>query len=190
MKIIKCNLIISIMVVLIILMGVSCHYYRAGEKSISDNTESSMNFISENNSLIWVNNNIEFSTYDIARAQARVPFTIILPAYLPDTKQRLPIIHGPLDCSSNNGICEIRLTYAVLSGGLILISEGQYPANSKLPEIQGREWVDIAGTQVLKDKSNTVFNFDSGGLGFWVYTENVPGDESIKVVESIIKQIK
>jgi len=183
-----CSLIFCPLIVFIILVNISCGYPHAGEKTISENIDSNMNFISENNSLLWVDNNFEFSTNDIVRAQARVPFTIILPTYLPYTKQRFPVINGPINCPGNTDMCEIRLTYAVSSGGLIVIGEWQYP--SEIPEVQGREYVDIAGTQVLKDKNNTTFNFNSGGLGFNVYTKNVPGDEALKVVESIIKQTK
>jgi hypothetical protein len=131
----------------------------------------------------------QFTTNDLTRAQEHVPFTIVIPTYLPSTNQRLPDISGPLITSGGKRIW-IRVTYSVLPKGIIVITEGKYAPGSTIPEVEGREYVDIGGTQVLKDKNNTVFNFRSSDYGFALSAYDVPGEETLKVVESMIKQIK
>lgn len=131
-----------------------------------------------------------FGTNDIARAQNHVPFTIVVPKYLPNTEQHLPTIDGPLDPSDNTSF-RIRMTYGVPPNGLIVVTEYTYPHISARPIASPTlEQVEIAGKQVMKSKDNMLFIFEARNVSFIVQSREVPGEEARKVAESIIQQIK
>lgn len=132
-----------------------------------------------------------FNTNDLARAQVHVPFTIVLPTYVPE-KNRGPDIQGPLD-SSGGAKNQITINYSVQYMGLIMIDESQnVSSNNDLtkndPDL---ERLEINGTEVIRDKVDNTFRFATGGVSVYVYTQNLPGgkfsdDELLKVVQSMV----
>jgi hypothetical protein len=137
----------------------------------------------------WVGVESIFFTNDLTRAQEYIPFTIIVPTYVPNTIKQLPMINGPLKCLSN-ARNEIYIVYAVAPRGWIRITEGKYSSNTSQKKAVGDEIVEIAGKPVMKDGNGSVFTYSSENLSFSISYDNIPGDEAYKVVESMMKQVK
>jgi hypothetical protein len=153
--------------------------------------------------IYWCETEEWFYTTDLARAQDRVPFPIVLPSYIPAKGKGIPrpSISGPLITGSDNET-EISISYSIDLGDetehSIFIIESNYPhAHYSMgdPESDPNlELIEIGGKQVVKsepaDPSGSVFLFDfnSESIYFTVGLCNFPADEAMKIVESIVKQ--
>ena len=145
----------------------------------------------------WVEKDGWFYTNDLARAQDKVPFTIILPSYIPGTEKGQPaqLIEGPLVQSDNTA--EVTIGYEIHVYGPapsdIRVTETSW--QSWHPERQGlrTSLIDIDDKQVTKTEIDqpsglaTLFGFNLNDIYFFVEIHNLSPDEAMKIVESIIK---
>ncbi len=152
----------------------------------------------------WATENGVFYTKDFDRAQKEIPFLIILPDYFPSKQEEmlLPDIKGPLRESQINGEIEIEIRYTLQPGlkdsGLIRIFETNLNFTLGDPELNPRlEVISIRNNQVLKIEQGDLglgpgiwFSFNSNNIYFVVEIYNLPTEEAIKIVESMIKQIE
>jgi hypothetical protein len=142
-----------------------------------------------------------FHTSNLGRAQQEIPFTIILPTYLPDNldpDSPYEII-GPVEGSTENENVEVRISYR--SGGYRIIEifeNSQTIIMLPTPELNPI-YHDIAGIQVLQQETHLYgetiteglsFNWNQGVFTFSVVVFSYSQDEAIKIVESMIEQIE
>ena len=151
-------------------------------------------------SLYWIEVQGRFSTNDLAKAQAEIPFNIVLPTYIPDERKDflLPHIEGPLYVSSNDNI-EIIIRYPLYLGNDIpshvFITERNSHISLGDPEVNPQlELIEIDGKSVTKTRDDwgsgygAYFSFSSNNIYFIVETLNLPTEEAMKVVKSLIQQ--
>jgi len=142
-----------------------------------------------------------FRTNDLERAQQEIPFTIILPQYLPDNLNPYnPYeIGGPPKGSSGNGNIRVWILYKAEGKPEIKVIENSEKflmlPNPDLNPV----YLDIAGVQVLQQNDDLYgdpiieglqFNWNQSGRTFSVEVFEYSQDEGIKIVESMIKQIE
>ena len=142
-----------------------------------------------------------FHTSDLERAQQEIPFTIIVPTYLPDDLDPdSPYeIGGPLKDSSQNENIEVWISYRAEGERIIEIEENsQTFIMLPTPELNP-VYIEIAGIQVLQQEAHIYgetiieglsFDWNQGGLTFSVLVFSYSQDEAIKIVESMIEQIE
>jgi hypothetical protein len=158
--------------------------------------------------LLWETDNERgmFYTYDLERAQEELPFTIILPTYLPDNMREYPYLEGTLRHGVKADKPEVRVIFQEVEawkGGGIEIYERNYtmlpPSTEDNPELF---YIDIEGVQVLVDKlglsQGSPENTNATqGWEFWWDRQNIYFDVSIyqydwdtatKMIESMIQQ--
>jgi hypothetical protein len=146
----------------------------------------------------WVtDSNNYFHTNDVKRAQREVPFTIILPTYLPDDMDpNYPDqIDGPVKALNYHEV-EIKITY-IKGDRSIYISEQNVKLVMAPTEELDPIYLDIAGTKVLRQKAQMagssgiteglVFDWNQNGLTFAVQVFSVSEEEAVKIIESMIK---
>ena len=111
--------------------------------------------------LAWEEFQGRFYTTDLDRAQEEIPFTILLPTYLPDNEQKtiLPSIDGPLAQFQSDNEIEVNVKYGFDLGydwpGIILITESDFPSSLGDPELDPElERVEIEGISVVKTKDD------------------------------------
>ena len=149
--------------------------------------------------LPWAESYGRFYTRDLARAQEEIPFPIVLPSYVPDNQKDAPLpgIDGPLRGYQHNNEVQVKIYYSVYFGGevpgTILISEYNYPVVSLDPKLNpGYEPIEIHGKQLIKREGNyvpgpgVIFYFNHENIYYVVRIYNLPIDEALKVVESMI----
>lgn len=154
---------------------------------------------------------VKFSTYNLESAQKVVPFTLILPTYLPSNLSEDTHITG--DCSENNEI-EVNIGYKPVRiqdssnrtyVASIIIHECNYPSMLGDPAINPDiKNIEIGGVEVKETGSDQGFFGPGGTFSFasWAYswnhrciyfvveTHGYDHDEAIKVVESMIQQMQ
>ncbi len=155
------------------------------------------------NDLYWFRDtNGFFHTNDLKKAQEEIPFTIVLPSYLPEGMGlKILQIYGPREIKTGDileGI-EVHIDY-ILKEKMILIYENNTgevvnPTFSLEPK-----YLDIYGINVLIQKSkidstgtdeeSIYFDWNQGNLTFDMHIFSISEDEGIKIVESIINQLK
>jgi hypothetical protein len=140
----------------------------------------------------------EFYTHDLVKAQAKIPFRIIIPTYFPgNAKERsLPSIQGIINKKNNN--IEVHIRYVLYRSEAfsdITIIESNHPFDLGDPKLNSfLVSTEILGRQVVKQEFNSplgpgsAFSFKSGNIYFVVVLANFPKDEAMKIVESIISQ--
>ena len=150
----------------------------------------------------WEENENRFNTNDLARAQKEIPFTIILPTYFPeDSRKKIPDIEGPLSQFQQDDKIEVRIMYDLYPGdnlsGIIIIDETNYASSLGDPELNPElERKIIEGISVVKTKDDwspgrdAYYSFNSKDIYYNVETHGITNEESFKIVESMIKQIK
>ena len=151
--------------------------------------------------IYWHESKVDFQTNDLTRAQGVFPFTLILPAYLPDGFcSKNPFnIYGPLD-SNNTDYLPVYIQYGN-GEKQVTISESNVLSITFPNSDQEPQYVDISGISVLREKymayCETNINIPAYGFSWnqanysfsvdvWTYSE----DEGEKIVASMIKQIK
>ena len=150
----------------------------------------------------WIEYEGLFHTLDLVRAQKEIPFTIILPTYFPDdSRRKTPSIIGPLKEFQQNDKIEVKVMYDLYPGenlsGIIIIYETNYISSLGDPELNPElERVEIGGLSVLKTKDDwsserdAYYSFNSNDIYYNVEIHGLPNEESHKIVESIITQLK
>jgi hypothetical protein len=156
----------------------------------------------ENNSnrkIVWFKDpNGRFHTNDLKRAQKEIPFTIVIPNYIPDILGNNYVygIVGPFKDDTNNSV-SVQITY-VQKDFQIYISEYNVlrviQPNDELKPI----YRDVDGIKVLQQEAQMAggsgiieglrFNWNRNRLSFEVVIYNIPEEEGIKIVESMITQ--
>jgi hypothetical protein len=150
--------------------------------------------------LPWEEYNGQFCTLDLARAQEEIPFTIILPSYIPDeqTAPPLPDITGPLREYQCDDKVKVEILYIVDLGnetfGIIEIEENNYPVLPGDPELNpDLERIEICGREVIKTEGNfsqgpgAIFFFSQDNIYFVTGLYNFPTEEALKVLESMLE---
>jgi hypothetical protein len=142
-----------------------------------------------------------FHTTYLERAQQEMPFTIIVPTYLPDDLDPYKpyMIDGTVKNASENENMEVRISYGPGGEQIIEVFENsQTIIMLPTPEFNP-VYLDIAGIQVLQQEDylygETIieglsFDWNQGGLTFSVSVFSYSQDEAIKIVESMIEQIE
>ena len=157
--------------------------------------------------LKWTEYEGIFATKDFERAQKEIPFTIILPTYLPYDQQddNIPDIQGPLKDFQDHERIKVTVAYSVdiqkEKRGLILIYECNYIVSLVDDENDSDvyeynpdlELITIGNIPVIKTKddwsSDThYYNFNSNNIYYLVEIHDIPVKECNKVVESMINQ--
>jgi hypothetical protein len=148
-----------------------------------------------------VNSQGIFHTTDLERAQQEIPFTIIVPEYLPDNLDPYSphLIEGPVKGSSGDEAIEVEVSYKAENKPRIDIIENSESIlmlpNPDLNPI----YLDIAGVQVLQQdeaiySTPTIeglrFDWNQSGRTFSLMAFSYSQDELIKIVESMIRQIE
>lgn len=146
--------------------------------------------------IFWIEKDGQFYTNDLARAQEKVPFPIILPSYVPGTGKGKPaqLIEGPLVQSDNTAEVTIGYEVHVNSPAPSDIRVTETSWQSWHPERQGlrTSLINIGDKQVTKTEIDqpsgtaTLFGFNSNDVYFFVEIYNLSPDEAMKIVESII----
>ena len=151
---------------------------------------------------LWVvNSQGIFRTSDLERAQREIPFTIIVPEYLPDNLDPYSpyLIEGPVKGSSGNENIRVEVSYKAYGKPEIDIIENSEKflmlPNPDLDPV----YLDIGGVQVLQQEAHMYgnpiieglhFDWNQSGRTFSVRIFEYSQDEGIKIVESMIKQIE
>lgn len=152
--------------------------------------------------LLWNEAQGRFYTNDITKAQAKIPFNIILPTYIPYDGQTfpLPIIDGLLETDNLDNSIKVNITYNTFSSnippGIILITEANYKVS--LGDVQLNpelEVIDIGNIEVIKTRDDfseidAYFSFNDNGVYYVIETHYLTHEESLKIVVSIIDQLK
>jgi hypothetical protein len=159
------------------------------------------NCIAESNdkSRWFVDENGHFHTNDVKLAQKEIPFTIVVPTYIPDvfvTNYQYEII-GPFKNILPNNI-EVEIQYWDDKHQIYIseynIKEVMLP-NEELKPI----YFEVARIRVLRQTTGLTsssgrieglsFDWNTNGLTFEVEIFNIPEEEGRKIVESMIKQL-
>ncbi|MFC2049789.1 hypothetical protein ACFLTN_01255 [Chloroflexota bacterium] len=143
----------------------------------------------------------KFYTHDLVKAQAKIPFPIIIPTYFPGNAKQisLPAIEGIINKENNN--IEVHIRYALyLNSGApsdIDITESNHLFRLGDPKLNSQlVSTEILGRQVVMEEFNhplgpsSAFSFKSENIYFVVGLLNFPSDEATKIVESMIEQIE
>ena len=153
--------------------------------------------------LFWEEAYGQFYTNDLDRAQAEIPFTILLPTCIPGEQQDslLPQIEGTLHTDDNEDEVEVIVRYVVyLSGditGHVFVTERNSPFLPPDPEFNpDYEYLEIGGKNLVRTEGNfplgpgIIYYFSHDPIYFFVETYNIPAEEAMKIVESMIEQIE
>ena len=165
-----------------------------------DNTSPPTSTSTENGSLYWMEVQGRFATNDLVRAQAEIPFKIVLPTYIPDSRVDIPLPHieGPLCISSNDNDIEVIIRYLLYLGddipSQIFITESNSHISLGDPELNPQlELIEIDGKSVIKTRDDwgsgytAYFSLSSDNIYFIVETLYLPTEEAMKVVKSLIQ---
>ena len=144
-----------------------------------------------------------FHTYNIEKAQAQIPFRIILPTYFPPDLSTDPLFEGLMEETQPEASVGIRVKYREVVGGsyLIRINESNWTATILPSSESTSRYLDIQDTEVLVNETDGAMTEDGWeshpALSFWwkkngvlfhvtigKYTE----DEAIKIIKSMIDQ--
>jgi hypothetical protein len=182
--------VIVALVIFALLAGASYGFYNLGEKAGKERLDN-LAHGSPPVGYLWAENGDIFLTGDVARAQEHVPFKIAFPTCLPgdSNKQISPVITGMIKPSSI-GPVQVRITYYIQPKGTIFINESNRSQLAEASKQRDLQIVEISGKQIMTNSDNTVFYFDLADIGITVNSVQVPGDEMLKLVESMLQQIK
>jgi hypothetical protein len=171
---------------------------------------------STKNELPWaVLSDGRFNTRDLARAQKEVPFTIIVPSYLPANLAKYPSIAGHIKCASPEcGNTSIVIYYPVAEGeekGVILVrvTEGNDPSLAPFDpalvldltdytnmEIDGvevvirQDSVSLAPVSPSISIKGWIFWWNKDGIYFEVAIYDQDWDTTTRIIESMIQQMQ
>lgn len=152
-----------------------------------------------NSGILWFRDpQGHFHTNDIERAQKEIPFTIILPQYLPEYMDpNLFKIVGPFRDAYLDGI-EIEIEY-ITGDNLIYISEQNVRLIMEPNEELDPMYLDISGTMVLRQETGMAgssgiteglrFDWNQDGITFAVRVFSISEEEGLKIVESMVTQM-
>jgi len=146
-----------------------------------------------------------FHTNDLERAQKEIPFTIILPEYLPDELDPHPeMIEGPIKGIYPDDETSVRLRYSEKDGdkNLVFIEELNWPVIVRPPDSEST-YLDINGIRVLETETESMlftssgteyipglrYTWNLGGVHFEVTVDEYGRSEARKIIISMINQM-
>jgi len=144
-----------------------------------------------------------FHTNDVKRLQQKISFKIIVPTFFPEgLNSGLLSIYGPaiVKAGDNSKGIELDISYgkADKNSKYIGITEDNLDeAMNPNPDLEPK-YIDISGVYIIRQKprySNDFgvgvwFDWNLNGTNFGVKLYNISEDDGIKIVESMVKQIK
>ena len=184
----------------IVIMGNACSPNNGGYIDIG--SPSPPDIVDES---FWCEIDGRFYTYNLSRAQEKVPFTIIVPSYLTGevSSISLPFIDGPLSESNGDSEININISYHLSLGndkyGYIFIEENNYPLIPENPEVNpDYEYIEILDKKLVKTDGDLVFgpgtiyylNLNNQEIYWFIEAHNISPDESFKVVKSMVEQLE
>ncbi len=148
-----------------------------------------------------------FHTNDAEQAQGEIPFTLILPKYLPDDVPSIPyMIEGPIRGTCPEDEILIRVTYlANYEGGPSIYIDELNSEVTQYPSSESSTYLNIAGIKVLEEETGAFVIYPSGddeyeqglsyswnrnGVHFDVDVFGCDRDEARRIVESMIEQVE
>jgi hypothetical protein len=185
------KLCLCLRLILLIVLGFNVIFFQGCNDKTVDTS------LSLGDSIIWVEQDNLFITNDVPRAQAEIPFPLRLPTFFPSDKNvSLPQIQGPLAQKRKGAEIDVSIKYALQPGwGGILIREYNHPRLPPDPEDQPEyKYIEIKGKEVVTTKGNfsggegLVYYFNIDGIYFVVTIDNLPPEDTVRIVESIITQ--
>jgi hypothetical protein len=148
-------------------------------------------------SIYWYDTGYQIVTNDISRLQKEVPFTIILPTYIPgnNTQSELPELTWIPEPASRNGV-ELKIWY-----NLRMFFREELPIRGHINEDLEPLYLNIKGIQVLQMKGTTgiptddeyvfeptlYYHWNANDVDFSATFISLDASEAVKVVESMIK---
>ena len=191
---------VGLVLITLLVLFICCGCYTQTD---SNNTSHSIPSSTANESLYWIEVQERFYTNDLARAQAAIPFPIVLPVYVPDHREHatLPLINGPIPALSNGNNIDVYISYNLYLGsdttGMIMIEERNKPIIPEDPKLNpDYEYIEIIDKVLIKTEGNfapgpgSIFYFSHNNIYFVVEVYNLTTEEAAKVVESMIKQVE
>ena len=144
-----------------------------------------------------------FYTNILERAQEQIPFTIVLPTYLPENIDKLNVeINSLLKSVTQKDVVEVFVDYVPKKAGdkgSIDIYEWNYPHRPPDPKIDPHaKAIEIAGLTVVESVSYDIvagslegipadiFEWNQNTIFYRVKLYNYPSAECLKVIESMI----
>lgn len=148
--------------------------------------------------LPWIEEHGRFYTKDVARAQKEIPFTIILPKYIPSKSndKLLPELNGPLMGYQKDNEVQIEILYVYINDkdnevpAHIKILESNYPSLPPDPKLNpGVNVIEMRGKSVFKEgnASDSTFWFHQNKIWYVMIFRNIPDNEALKVIKSMIE---
>jgi hypothetical protein len=160
------------------------------------------NISNSNSDIFWFTDPPDvFHTNDLQRAQKEIPFTIVLPNYLPNDFSPCPyMIEGPLGASVEDTI-NVRITYQEksISDYAIFIDEQNTSFNTNIMDSDGT-WFTIAGVQIFEGEFDSeklfssetqivmglYYKWNQNGIDINVDFLGFEQNEARKVIESMV----
>jgi hypothetical protein len=142
--------------------------------------------------------NGHFNTNDVKLAQKEIPFTIVVPSYVPDIlgTDYSFVITGPFENGYYKSV-EVRITYTKDDRYIFIVEQNNYRVMGPIEELDP-VYHDISGTRVLQEISGMAgssgiteglgFYWNPDDLTFEVQIFNIPEEDGVKIVESMIQQ--
>jgi hypothetical protein len=150
----------------------------------------------------WVENEDKFFTNEVTKAQVQTPFPLIIPTYVSHkpAKWNIPDLEGSLFSKTNDSKQEVIIKYILYTddklSGMISINENNKNISLGDPELNPElEEIELLGIPAIKTKDEwssgvTVYiSFSFNYISYLTTTDYVGTEETIKITESIIKQI-
>ena len=154
---------------------------------------------SSGTSLFWATDEDgDFHTGDIERAQKEIPFDLVVPHYLP-SDIGYPTISGPLKDKSPEDWIDVEINYQQTKPNgfrWLLIEEDNVPMLLPDPtQYSGCVGIEIAGVQVVRCNAiepvagvpGWEYHWIQGDISICTSVYGYDSDEAIKIIESMIQ---
>ena len=135
-----------------------------------------------------------FHTNDLDRAQEQIPFTIILPTYLPEDMGLDALkIYGPREVNIGDDIRGTEVQISYISGDREIYIDEDDSGQVMHPASDSPVFLDINGMMILKQVSSIEerigFDWNHDGIRYAVRVYSIDEEEAIKIVKSMIEQL-
>jgi hypothetical protein len=150
-----------------------------------------------NSDIYWFRDPVGFfHTNDLERAQEEIPFTIILPSYLPEDMGLSTLkIYGPIEINIGDyyqGI-EVQISYISGEREIYIYEDNPGQIMHPNPDLEP-SYFKINGITVLRQatgiKEGLSYNWNHEKISYAVRVYRIDDDEAFRIVESMIKQLE